>query len=114
MGGILVCKLVKPTKVICSWAPHERVFGQIWSSQTEPNVGTAGAGILGKPDAAVRQELGTVATSRFACPGRTPCSNGCKIRARREALRYTAFLAEAHLCFRETRSSTMFSWTSGP
>ena len=28
-------------------------------------------------------------------PGKTPCSNGCKIRARREALRYTAFLVKA-------------------
>src|SRR6266436_6047091 len=58
IGGILVCKLVKPTKVVCSWTSYERSFGQVRSSQTEPDVGTAGAGVLGKADAAVGQELG--------------------------------------------------------
>src|SRR6266478_1929444 len=58
MGGILVCKLVKPTKVFCSRAPHQRRFGQILSPQTEPDVGTTGAGVLGKADATVGQKLG--------------------------------------------------------
>jgi hypothetical protein len=43
MGGILVRKLVKPTKVVCSWAPHQRRFGQVRPSQTKPDVGAAGA-----------------------------------------------------------------------
>src|SRR5712691_4545947 len=58
MGGILVCKLVKPTKVFCSRAPHQRRFGQILSPQTEPDVATTGAGVLGKADATVGQKLG--------------------------------------------------------
>ena len=29
MGAILVRKLVKPTKVVCSRAPYQRRFGQI-------------------------------------------------------------------------------------
>ena len=58
MGGILVRKLVKPTKVVCSWAPNERRFGQIVPAQAEPDIGTAGAGVLGKADATVGQELG--------------------------------------------------------
>jgi hypothetical protein len=58
MGGILVRKLVKPTKVLCSWAPNERCFGQILPPQTEPYIRTAGAGVLGKADATVGQELG--------------------------------------------------------
>ena len=58
MGAILVRKLVKPTKVVCSWAPYQRGFGQVRPSQTESDVGTAGAGVLGKADATVRQKLG--------------------------------------------------------
>src|SRR6202162_878765 len=57
MGGVLVIKLVKQTKVLCSWTPHQRRFGQVRPSQTETNVGTAGAGVLGKANATVRQEL---------------------------------------------------------
>src|SRR6202162_2365506 len=58
MGGILVRKLVKQTKVFCSWAPYQRRFGQVRPSQTETNVGTAGAGVLGKANDTVGQELG--------------------------------------------------------
>jgi len=29
MGAILVRKLVKQTKVVCSWAPHQGRFGQM-------------------------------------------------------------------------------------
>ena len=57
MGGVLVRKLVKPTKVVCSWTPYERRFGQIRPPQTEADVGTASARILGEADAAVRQEF---------------------------------------------------------
>src|SRR5882762_6230726 len=41
MGGVLVNKLVKQTKVFCSWAPHQCRFGQVRPSQTETDVGTA-------------------------------------------------------------------------
>jgi hypothetical protein len=58
MGGVLVRKLVKPTKVVCSRAPNERRFGQIVPAQAEPDIGTAGAGVLGEADATVGQELG--------------------------------------------------------
>ena len=58
MGGILVRKLVKPTKVVCSWAPYQRHFGQILPAQTESDIRTTGAWVLGKPNAAVRQKLG--------------------------------------------------------
>jgi hypothetical protein len=58
MGGILERKLVKPTKVICSWTPHQRRFGEILPPQTKTDVGAAGAGVLGKADATVGQELG--------------------------------------------------------
>src|SRR6266436_5928740 len=56
-GGILVRKLVKPTKVVCSWTPHQRRVRQVLPSQTESEVGTAGAGVLGEADTTVRQEL---------------------------------------------------------
>ncbi len=58
MGGVLVIKFVKQTKVFCSWASYQRRFGQVRSSQTESDVGTAGAGVLGEADATVGQELG--------------------------------------------------------
>jgi hypothetical protein len=58
MGGNLVRKLVKPTKVVCSWAPYQRSLSQILPSQTEADVGTAGTGVLGEADATVRQKLG--------------------------------------------------------
>jgi hypothetical protein len=58
MGGFLVRKLVKHTKIISSWPPHQPRFRQILPSQTQANVGTAGAGVLGEADAAVGQKLG--------------------------------------------------------
>src|SRR5438105_9262017 len=57
-GGMLVRKLVKQTKVFGSWATYQRCFGQIWPSQTQTDVGTAGAGVLREADATVGQELG--------------------------------------------------------
>src|ERR1700693_2333913 len=51
MGGILVRKLVKQTKVFCSWAPYQRRLGQIPSPQTETDVGAGSAGILREADA---------------------------------------------------------------
>ena len=58
MGGVLVRKLVKHTKIFSSWAPHQPRLGQILSPQTQANVGTAGAGVLREADAAVGQKLG--------------------------------------------------------
>src|SRR6266478_6966961 len=46
MGGILVRKLVKPTKVVCSWTPYERRFGQVLPPQAESDIWTAGALVL--------------------------------------------------------------------
>src|SRR5437870_3757525 len=57
MGAFLVRKLVKPTKLFCSWPAHQSGFGQILSSQAEPDVGAAAARILRKSNTAVRQEL---------------------------------------------------------
>ena len=57
MGGFLVIKLVKPTKVFCSWTPHQ-VASTIPASQTQPHIRATAAGVLGEADAAVRQELG--------------------------------------------------------
>jgi hypothetical protein len=56
IGGSLVIKLVKPTKVF-SRPPDYTLFRQFLPSQAEADVGTAGAGVLGKADAAVGHEL---------------------------------------------------------
>ncbi len=57
MGGFLVIKFVKPTKIVCSRTPHESGVGQNLLSQTKPNIRTAAARVLGKTDAAVRQKV---------------------------------------------------------
>src|SRR2546427_5006705 len=58
MGGILVRKLVKPTKGFCSWPPHQSGLDQILPSQTKPDIRAAAAGVLRETDSAVGQELG--------------------------------------------------------
>src|SRR5437667_9827141 len=50
-------KLVKPIKLFCSWPPDKSGLDQLLASETKPEIGTAAAGVLGKTDAAVRQEL---------------------------------------------------------
>src|SRR5579863_4568944 len=57
MGGFLIIKLVKPTKIFCSWTPHQCGVGQLLFSQTKPNVWTAAARILRKADATERQKI---------------------------------------------------------
>src|SRR5579859_3882981 len=57
MGGFLVSKLVKPTKVFCSWTSHQSGCGEFLPSQTKPHIRTGAAGILREPYAAVGQEL---------------------------------------------------------
>jgi hypothetical protein len=56
IGGYLEIKLVKPTKVF-SRTPDEASVDQFLATQTEADVGAAGAGILRETDPAVRQEL---------------------------------------------------------
>src|ERR1039458_8639810 len=57
MGGFLVTKLVKPIKTLCSWTPHQSGVNHLLLSKTKSHVRTATAGILGKADPTVRQEV---------------------------------------------------------
>ena len=57
MGKLLVSKLVKTTKVLCSGPSYEGDVDQFWFSQAKSEVRTATARVLGKTDAAVRQKL---------------------------------------------------------
>jgi len=57
MGGFLVIKLVKPTKIVCSWTPNESSVGQLLLSETKPHIGTAAARVLRKADATVLQKV---------------------------------------------------------
>src|SRR5213078_1633160 len=57
-GGCLVIKLIKPTKIFCSWPPHQSAFRQIRTSEAESDIRTTAAGVLWKANAAVRQKLG--------------------------------------------------------
>jgi len=57
MGGSLVSKLVKPTKIFCSWTPNESGVDQFLLSKTKAHIGAAAAGILGKTDATVWQKV---------------------------------------------------------
>jgi hypothetical protein len=53
IGGLLVSKLVKPTKVI-SRTPDEGSVDKILSAQAKADIGTAAARVLRESDAAVR------------------------------------------------------------
>jgi hypothetical protein len=57
MGGSLVSKLVKPTKIFCSRPPYQSGFGQVVPSKTKADIGTATAGVLREADPTVGQEL---------------------------------------------------------
>jgi hypothetical protein len=57
MGGVLVIKLVKPIKILCSWTPYQAGVGQLLLTQAKSNIRTAAAVVLGKADAIVRQEV---------------------------------------------------------
>jgi hypothetical protein len=52
MGGYLVNKFVKQTKIDSGFA-HEGGLDQVTSVEAEPDEGTAGTGILGEADAAM-------------------------------------------------------------
>jgi hypothetical protein len=56
MGGQLVRKFVKQTKVV-SRTPDEAGVNEFLSAQTKANVRACRARVLGEPDAAVWQEL---------------------------------------------------------
>jgi hypothetical protein len=56
INGLLVRKLVKPTKVF-SRTPNQGRVHQFLSAQAQTDIGTRGARVLRKPDTAVRQEL---------------------------------------------------------
>src|SRR5579864_601347 len=60
MGGSLVRKLVKHTKVLCSWPADQPGFGHLLLVQAQPDIGARAARILRKADAAVRQKLGSL------------------------------------------------------
>jgi hypothetical protein len=67
-GGFLVSKLVKPTKVFCSWASHEMSLGDLIFPEAKPDIGATAAGILGKTDSTVRQEVsGLDSSNRVFC-----------------------------------------------
>jgi len=51
MGGSLVSKLVKPTKIFCSWTPNESGVDHLLLSKTKAHIRAAAARILGKTDA---------------------------------------------------------------
>ena len=57
MGGKSVIKLVKPTKMFCSWTSHKIDVDNVLLSQAEAYVGTGGTRILGKSNTAMGQEL---------------------------------------------------------
>jgi len=57
MGGLLVIKLVKPIKTVCSWTPHQAGVSHFLLAKTQFHIRTAAAGVLRKADATVRQEL---------------------------------------------------------
>src|SRR6185437_8678141 len=58
IGGSLVRKLVKHTKVLRSWSTDQGSIHQRLFAQAKPNVRTGTAGILGKANSTVRQKLG--------------------------------------------------------
>jgi hypothetical protein len=57
MGGFLVIKLVKPTKAVCSWTPHQSGVDHLLFSKTKAHIRTGAARVLGKADATVRQKV---------------------------------------------------------
>jgi hypothetical protein len=57
MGGYLEIKLVKPTKVL-SRTPDKAGVDEFLSAQAQTDIWAVDAGVLGKANTAVRQELG--------------------------------------------------------
>jgi hypothetical protein len=65
IGGLLVCKIVKPTKVFYSRFSDECGVNQLLLSKAKSYVGTADARVLRETYATVSQKLG-----RFNAPDR--------------------------------------------
>jgi hypothetical protein len=57
MVGVLVIKLVKPTKIFCSWTPHQSGVGQFVLSKTKTDIRTAAAGVLRKTYTTMRKKV---------------------------------------------------------
>jgi hypothetical protein len=57
MGGFLVIKLVKPTKIFCSWTPHQGGVGHDLFAKTKSHLRTAATRVLRKANTAVRQKI---------------------------------------------------------
>src|SRR3982751_2662651 len=57
IGGFSERKLVKPTKLLCSWAPHQCSFDHLFPTETKPGVGASDARILGEADSTVGKKL---------------------------------------------------------
>jgi hypothetical protein len=58
MGGFLVSKLVKPTKIFCSGTSDETGVDRLLVSKAKPDIRAVAARILRESDPAVRQEVG--------------------------------------------------------
>jgi len=63
IGGFLVIKLVKPTKVFCSWASDKGKVDELLFAEAKSHIRTAATGVLRKADTAVRKKLGRLDTS---------------------------------------------------
>src|SRR5262249_14700096 len=57
IGGFLVIKLVKPTKLFCSGTAYQSGVNQIRVPKAQSDVGTTAARVLGKTNAAMGQKL---------------------------------------------------------
>jgi hypothetical protein len=66
MGGFLVIKLVKPTKTVCSWTPHQSGIDHLLFSKTKAYVWATAARVLGKADATVREKVRRLDTADCA------------------------------------------------
>jgi hypothetical protein len=67
-GGFLVSKLVKPTKVFCSWASYETGFSRLRFPEAKPNIRAVAAGVLREANSTVSQEVaGLDSSNRVFC-----------------------------------------------
>jgi hypothetical protein len=63
MGGFLVSKLVKPTKVFCSWASYETGFSRLRFPEAKPNIRAVAARVLREANSTVSQEVARLDSS---------------------------------------------------
>jgi len=79
MGGSLVSKLVKATKVFCFWPPDQGGGCEFWLAQAQSHVGAAAAGILRKADATMRQELRRLNLLNGGCDTASKSTSGLSV-----------------------------------